>query len=298
MWLFWALIGHIGNALIVISDKASIEKRVFNPKALAFISGATNVFTFVLVPWFLLPASPAVIFASILSGFTFVASVFFYFLALDQDEASRVVPAIGSLVPVFTFVLSFLILGERLKGELFLGFLLLVLGGILVEFRSVFSFFSRSTFSVFSYEAAAALFSASSAVSLKYAFLGTDDFSAFLWSRFGFVAAALPFLFFRSVRQEFTFSGLKLRVTGDNWWFLGSRILGGIMPLVLTAAIALGSVTLVTSVQGAQYGFLFILALIFSYRWPQIFGEEFNKKIIVQKSIALVFIVLGLALFL
>ena len=53
MWLVLALVGHIGNALIVISDKASIEKKIFNPKTLAFISGAVNIFTFVLVPWFL-----------------------------------------------------------------------------------------------------------------------------------------------------------------------------------------------------------------------------------------------------
>ena len=74
--------------------------------------------------------------------------------------------------------------------------------------------------------------------------------------------------------------------------------MGGIIPLVLTAAMALGSVTLVNAVQGAQYGFLFILALLFSYRWPKIFGEEFNIKVIVQKVIALILIILGLYLLL
>ena len=64
MWLFWALIGHIGNALIVISDKASIEKRVFNPKALAFISGATNVFCSISEPFFISNWPLAVIMAA------------------------------------------------------------------------------------------------------------------------------------------------------------------------------------------------------------------------------------------
>lgn len=294
MWLILGLIGHIGNAFVAIADKASIEKRIFDPRALAFISGASNIFFFLLFPWYLKTASGDVTAAAFFSGVCFVAGVYFYFFSLDRDETSRVVPAIGSLIPIATFVFSFFLLHERLGGNTLVAFIFLIAGGLLIELKSLANFFSRRILALFSAEALAALLLALSSVFLKYAFEETDDFSAFLWSRIGFVGAAFPLLFFTSVRKEFSMSNLKIHTGKKNWWFAGSRILAGVIPLLVTAAIALGSPTLVNALQGAQYGFLFLLAMIFSKRWPKIFGEDTGYRSIIQKSVATVLIISGL----
>lgn len=75
-----------------------------------------------------------------------------------------------------------------------------------------------------------------------------------------------------------------------------SRIFAGIAPLVIIVAISFGSATLVNSLQGFQYAFLFVLALFFSRRWPEIFSEDISRQVIIQKSIATVLIMAGLAL--
>jgi len=296
MWLVLALAGHIGSALVALSDKASVEKKIFNPMGLAFIAGASNLFFFLLFPWYLRAASYGVIGMAMLAGASNVAATFFYFSALEQDEASRVAPAIGSFVPLFTLILSIIVIGEVLTGATLLGFLLLISGGVMIEFHSVASFFSRCVVSLFSAEILSAVFFALYAVSLKYAFLGTEPFSAFLWSRVGFVAVALPFLFSRAVRSGFSGRHLVGTVRRNSFWFIGSRILSGVIPLILVGAIALGSPTLVNALQGVQYGFLFILAMLFSRRWPRIFGEKISFDILAQKIFAMLLIGAGLAL--
>ena len=56
--------------------------------------------------------------------------------------------------------------------------------------------------------------------------------------------------------------------------------------MICLLAIAYRSATLVNALQGLQYGFLFILAVAFSRRWPEIFNEEMTRRVIIQKSIA------------
>lgn len=296
MWLLLALIGHIGNALVFLSDKASIEKRVFDPRALALLAGMSNVVPFFLIPWFLRGGSVAVVGAAVLSGALFFLSLLLYFFAVDRDEISRVVPTIGSIAPLFIFFFGFFLLGEGLSSRALAAFFLLLCGGILVEFRAVSHLFSANALRTFSLEIGAALVFAAASVLLKYSFNESDDISAFLWSRIGFAGAAVPLIFSFAVRQQFFSRVLHSHLRGNNVWFIGSRILGGISPLILTAAVALGSVVLVNAVQGVQYVFLFVLALLFSRRWPRIFQEHVARDTILQKIIAIIFIMVGLFL--
>lgn len=297
MWLIVALIGHIGNAFVLISDKAFVQKLLPDPQALAFISGASGIFTFVLIPWFLVPAPLVVIAAGIFSGILFITGLVIFFTALRQDEVSRVVPAMGSMIPLFTFGLSVGILGEVLAGKFLWAFILLSIGGLLIAFRSFADIFSRLVLARFLLEILAAFLFASAAVFQKYAFNGTEDISAFLWSRIGAAAAAVPLIGYTSVRRriaDFTRTAVGKPEVGV--FYVSSQIMSGLIPLITTAAIALGNVSLVNALQGVQYVILFILAIFFSRRWPQIFAEKVSRKIFLQKSIATVLIATGLAL--
>lgn len=298
MWLLLALIGHIGNALVFLSDKASIEKRVFDPRALALLAGMSNAVPLLAAPWFLEMENGMAAVAAVASGVLFFLSLLLYFFAVDRDEISRVVPTIGSVGPLFTFFFGIFLLGEVLSGKTLAAFFLLLCGGALIEFRSVSRLFSARALRTFSLEIGSALFGAAASVLLKYAFNGSADIAAFLWSRVGFMGAAVPLLFSPSVRQEFFPHALHAHLRGNNVWFIGSRILGGVAPLILTAAVAWGSVVLVNAVQGVQYVFLFLLALLFSRRWPRIFQEHVTRDTILQKVAATIIIASGLFLLL
>lgn len=296
MWLILALIGHLINAIVFIADKAFIEKLYPHPKVLTFIAGASGVFLFLLFPRFLTWAPPNVVWSAIVSGAMIVPALLCFFTALKKDEVSRVVPAVGSMVPIFTFILSYGLLGERLGGAPLAAFILLVLGGLLITFRSFAGIILRQSYALFLYMVPAALFFAAGFVFQKFAFDSMDDFSAFLWSRIGAVGAALPLLFYASVRERLKFPELKNSGLKMGGIYIGSRILAGIAPLVILIAISFGSVTLVNALQGIQYAFLFVLAVFFSQKWPGIFKEETGPLIFTQKIVATVFIIAGLAL--
>jgi len=300
MWLLLAILGHLLNALVYLTDKAFVVKFYPSPKAMAFISGAAGVFLFFSFPWYPKPTSFDVMLAGVGAGIVSIPALVYFFQAMQRDEVSRVVPAVGSMIPLFTFGLSYWILNERLGKETLAAFSLLALGGIIIAFRSFeFSFLQKRYFQFLLEIIVAFLFSLSFVLQ-KYAFEGTDKFSAFLWSRVGAFGAALPLLSSGEVREKIRFGSIEgegTRIKFKNGiLFLVSRIFAGLSPLIIIFAISFGSATLVNALQGLQYIFLFILALLFSQQWPDIFEEEMTKSAIVQKSIATVIIIAGLAL--
>lgn len=296
MWLFLALLGHLLNAFVFITDKAFVAKLFPSPKALAFISGASGVFTFVLFPWFLEPASPVVLWAAMGSGAVSIFALIYFFTAMSKDEVSRVVPAIGSITPPFTFALSYGLLGERLSGEVLAAFILLALGGLVIAVRSFKAIFKERIYSLLFLEVFVGFLFALAFVLQKFAFDHTDDFSAFLISRIGGVVVAFPLLLSKEVRSRLTLKEFRDGGVKRGSLYFVSRVFAGVSPLVILLAISFGSATLVNATQGVQYIFLYVLALIFARKYPEIFGEELSKKVFLQKGIALVLIISGLVL--
>ena len=296
MWFFIALVGHFMNAFVFLTDKAFVQKIFPSPKALAFISGASGIFTFILFPWFLTGGPVLAIAASVSSGAITIVALVFFFAAVKRDEVSRVVPAIGSLTPLWTFMLSFFFLGERFDSRLLAAFILLALGGVIIAFRSFSALYRRKDRSLFILEVGVGFLFAASFVTQKYGFMALDDVSSFLWARAGGVAAAVPLLLYGSVRHRLRFSDIRKGGVRSGILYAVSRIFAGISPLVITLAISFGSVTLVNALQGVQYVFLYILATVFSRRVPDIFREELERSVVFQKIAALLFIVAGLIL--
>ena len=64
-----------------------------------------------------------------INGFLYILAVLPYFYALQKDEASICVP-LFQLIPVFSYVLAYFILGETLTNNQILGGLLVVAGAI------------------------------------------------------------------------------------------------------------------------------------------------------------------------
>src|SRR3989344_4700972 len=143
MWLILAVSGHILNALSFLSDKIFMERVIPDAKALAFVAGISGILVLPLAIWFPLVGPFAPLAVSFLSGILFIAALTFLYKALAIEEVSRVVPAIGGMAPVFTFGLSFFILGDRLSGQNLAAFLLLVAGGFLIELHSFRDMVSR-----------------------------------------------------------------------------------------------------------------------------------------------------------
>ena len=80
----------------------------------------------------------------------------------------------------------------------------------------------------------------------------------------------------------------------NKFIFFGTQGLAAIGSVLQNYAVALGSVVLVTSLQGLQYAFILIFSSLLSFFQPKIIKESQSKNIIIKKIIAIILIGLGL----
>ncbi len=288
-WFVWTIIAYLLSAITVLVDKALFHtKQVRKPAAYVIIIATLSLAVFVLAPLGLRIPSPESFGLSLLTGFCFSLALWLMFSALQKGEASRVTPFIGAWGPIFVFITSYFLIGERLSLIELISFTLLIGGGFLiVEGRNGLT----NSIKVLSIGAALsfALFYTLS----KQVFMDIGFISGLIWIRVGAFLFALLLLLFPSTWPALKHTGSA--APGAKFAFVGGQIAAALSSLVINYAISLGSVTLINALQGLQYIFLFILVAVFSYRWPQLLKEELSGDILWRKAIATVLIVAGLA---
>ena len=80
---------------------------------------------------------------------------------------------------------------------------------------------------------------------------------------------------------------------------VGNQVLGGSGAVLQNFAINLAPLAflpLINALEGFKYLFLLILAAIFSFKFPSVLKEKFNKEVAIQKSVAVVLLISGLFL--
>src|SRR3989338_955118 len=169
LWLVVVLAGHLSNAGAFVIDKILLQKIMRHPTVYVFYIGALGIFAFVIVQ-------------SALSGFTFMAALLCFFMALKKSETTRVVPFFGALIPIWTLIFATVFLGEWLNGREWYGIALLVVGAILISYES-----SLAPTAITGALAALIIFAAGlfafSSTMLKAVFNSTEFINGFLWTR-------------------------------------------------------------------------------------------------------------------
>jgi uncharacterized membrane protein len=140
----------------------------------------------------------------------------------------------------------------------------------------------------------AGLFFALFWVTTKYLFLGTDFISGLIWVRVGVAIIALTLLLSKRNRT-IIFSETKESKPQTTKFFILSRVLNAAGSLFIYGAVYLGSISIVNALQGLQYLFVLILAILLFKKIPSI-KEQFSKEFLIQKIVAIVLICTGLGL--
>ena len=287
-WLLAIIFAYFLFALVTLGDKYLLAGPP-NPKSYSFYTGTLGILVLLLIPFvgLTIPDTYQII-LSLLAGAIFIFALLGLFTGLEHFEASRIVPAIGGLLPLFTFGLVFLFScgKEQLSFHEILAFVLLLAGSVLVTFEKGKSITSKSL----QISAISAFLFALAFVLTKYVYLAQPFWSGFIWMRIGGFLIALSLIFTKEVKREifekkFTFQ----KKTGI--FFLFNQSLGGGAFILQNWAIALAGLaylSIISALQGIQYVFLFILTAL-------ILKEGLSKKVILQKVIAILLIGLGLA---
>ncbi|OGF23909.1 hypothetical protein A3H66_03030 [Candidatus Falkowbacteria bacterium RIFCSPLOWO2_02_FULL_45_21] len=321
MWLFVTVGAYFINAGVYVADKFLLSKKIHSSIAYAFYVGVWSIFNaslFLVFPWWLPNLRELAL--DLLAGFLFLMTLVFWYKALHQSEASRVVPVVGALVPIFSFILSFVFLGETLSQQQTIAFIVLVCGGVLISIKKTKVYLYQKVIARFREaigqitgklsarfqptgrllvnSVAAALFFAAYYVLIKYIYLSQPFIGSFVWSRLGSFLGVLLMLLVPDWRY------LILKRQQGAWkrpknllFFLAVRLMAAAAFIMINWAINLGNVAVVNALQGVQYLFLFVIIVLISNKYPKMLNEQLGGGVLLQKLIGTIMVCLGLYLF-
>lgn len=295
-WLIVIIISYFLFAIVALGDKYLLAGAP-NPKSYSFYVGILGGLVLILIPFvgFSIPVFYQILFC-FLAGAMFIFALLGMFEGLEKFEASRIIPAVGGFLPLFTFLLVYFFSDrkETLGFWGLLAFLLLLLGSVLVTIEPG----KRISFASLKISAVTAFLFALFFVLTKYVYIMLPFWTGFIWIRIGAFLTALFFIFTKEVRREifarkFTFN----KKTGI--FFVLNQGVGVGASILQNWAIALAGLaylSIINALQGVQYIFLFIFTIFLSLKFPKILKEEVSKKVIFQKIIAILLIGGGLVL--
>jgi len=318
LWLFIALASYVMLAATSLIDKILLNGSISNPKLYAFYVGILSASAFLFLPFGIWAnPSPLIFLTGIAAGAAQIYGSYFYLTALQRFEASRTVPMIGSLVPIFGFFLTVAVSGGAavLGLKELAGFFLLIAGGwmmmtngfsikkrgLMLVLLASFLFASSVVLAKLVYmqlpplETGARLVIFGYDLSLYFNFL-----RGFLMMAFGSVIAALTFLLSPGVRTAvFNHRSVK-REARPNVLFFAGQVMGGAAFMLQSFAVSLApqaNVPVINAMAGIQYVALFICSIFLSAFFPGILKEKNDSASILQKSFAIALIMAGLAIF-
>lgn len=298
-WLLLAILGHTANGVAFVIDKALLSTAFKRSATYAGLVGILSTLVIVAIPWVDRWPTGNTLAISVASGALFVLALWCFFAALARAEASRIVPIVGSLIPILTLLGTMLALDERLRTSRLIGFILLVVATAVLSSSGGTS---RPPRSAIIFAALSAALFAISSVMAKAAYDAAGFLAPFLTSRFAAVAASLILVTVIDRKAGAELRGIfvsrrssKRGSTAGLFAFIGQS-LGALGFLLVQLATAQGSAAIVNALQAVQYALLVLAAFVLRRRAPTLLGETLTPRVVAVKIVALAFTAAGLAL--
>ncbi|NTU99154.1 EamA family transporter [Candidatus Falkowbacteria bacterium] len=311
-WIFVATLSYLINAGVYVADKFMLSKKVHSSITYAFFVGIWSIFNFVLLPldWYI--PTPGWLLIELAAGGLFLFTIIVWYKALHQSEATRVVPIVGCLTPIFTLLLSVIFLGDGLGAKHLFSFSVLMVGGGLIsikqtnlhlidrvvmrvqqvlghihaDYRPTRRLLINSTLSAFLFAAYAVL--------MKFIYTHEPFLGSFVWSRLGTFIGVIVIFSIPVYRKAIAKHQANAKQQTNLAFFLSVRLLAAAAFILLNWAISLGDVAMVNVLQGVQYLFLLIIVLVMSVKYPRVYKEEVGSGVMMQKLAGVALVSLGL----
>lgn len=310
LWLPLAIASYIFQAANGVIDRIIVHREVFRPLVISFWVAIFSLTSLLLpllgylpTPWaetlrFVSPVLEIWVLA-IIAGVLLQAGLYALYRALHDEEATRVLSALGAVTPIFTLILAWLLLLEHLS-FLDLGAFAVLIAGAVALTQNPRGARRRA---VMATVAASALFAVQS-VMVKIIFELHHFVSVFTIMALGGALYALAILIASPhVRQEVAQTiyrsrpGRKLHVQRQQiWWIIVNSMIGGLSLIAIYLALKLGPPSLVTALRGVQYATVFLIALLLAKRHPRLLDEELSGARVKQKVTGISLIAVGIAM--
>jgi hypothetical protein len=296
-WLTVTILAYFFLAIVSLFDRYFLVGAIPNPKAYTFYVGILWFFICLfLIPFGITLPGLSLIILGLVTGLIRIFAILFLTEAIVKSEVSRVVPAIGGLLPIFTFFFFFLYFPKAEILNLFqlIAFVLLVSGSVLVSLKKLS--LKIFNFETLKYPIIAAFLFALNFFLMKILFLKINFLSGFFLTLIGGGLGAAIFLIFPSFRESIFAQKFTPKISG---LFLLGQAFGGLGVLSQFYAVFLAKpaqVPLINALEGIRYVFLLFFVFLLSLWRPHLLREEMKGTILLQKIIAILLIGGGLAL--
>lgn len=226
------------------------------------------------------------------AGSIIVINYICYIFAMAGEEASIVIPLYQS-IPVFSYILGYVFLGEKLNAVQILAGLIIIFGSILITIdlnASKFKIKQKPLWLMFSASFLAAL----TGLLFKYVALKESYWGSQFWLYLGMVLGALIVLaLVKTWRQELVeiLSKDRAAIIGLNIFNETLNVGAGLIYSYATLIAPLALVAVLSN--GFQPVFVLIIAIILSLLIPKLGKEELSRKQLAQKIISIIIIFVG-----
>lgn len=294
-WFAIALVGPILYAVANHTDKYLLTRYVRHGEVGAMVIFSA-IFSLIALP-VVIAIQPAVFDVSLvrgvllaLNGTLIVLALLCYFYALHEDEASYVVP-LYQMIPIFGFVLGYVLLGETITRGQALASLVIIVGALILSLDLAEEI--RIKRRVVLWMLGASFCATLNGVLFKWLALDTGFWPATFWSLVGkILMGPLCFALVPSYRKQFlhmfkanSVPVLSLNALSETLFMVGEA--------AMQFASLLAPVALVLLVNSLQPFFVLILGILLSVFLPAIGSESMTRKQLTQKVLGTATIIAG-----
>lgn len=288
------IVAYFLNGVAVIIDKVLLTEKIPDPLIYVFYFSAISALALVVLPFTPAPTLHTFLLAST-STLLWTTGAYFMYKGLQVGQVSRVIPVIGSLVPLFLLI-YYSVITQTLTPRQSDAAIVLILGLVVLIWPNLRGKLSQNEVK---FEILAGFLFAISYIFLKLAYNQSPFLTVLIWSRLILIPVGIILLLIPKLRKIVLNKngGTPIKIISTTGaLFVVGQASGGISQLMLTFAISLGNPAIVNSLQGTQYMFLFFVSVLLFKRYPRIFPESFKLLDLTSKIIGIILIFGGLYL--
>ena len=298
MWLLLSFLGPVCWAVSTHIDKYLVD-RYFHDSDTAVLMLFTALAGVALLPliWWIEPAilrpAPAAILVMTASGILYMGAMLFYLRAIQSEEASVVAPLFQAST-LFTFLLGYFFLHEKLGAAQLLGGGLIVGGALGLSFRGgpkIRRFKTRLILLML----AATFVLALSTVLFKFFAVRDDFWTTTFWTFVGEGLFGSALLVRQSYRRQFIalFRRNPGAVIGIN---AANELINLGAGLGVRYAALLAPVALVSAISSTTTFFVFAFGILLTLFFPRLGREDLSVGNLTRKGLGALLIAAGLVL--
>jgi drug/metabolite transporter (DMT)-like permease len=297
-WLIYAFSGPVLWALSTHIDKYLVE-RYFKQGSVAVLMVFTAIIGSLALPfiWLFQPGmvslDPQSIAVIAVSGILYMGAIYFYLEALQVEEASTVAPFFQA-AGIYGLILGYFVLGEKLSILQIIGVLLIIAGSVLLSLRigqGAGRFKTRLVILMLTCALAIAL----STLIFKFFAVRDEFWTTTFWNFAGQAIFGVILMLIAANRRQFikmmrANTGAVLSVNGANELIN----LGGNLGMRYTLLFA--PLGIVQAINSTTPFFVLFFGVVLSLFFPSLGREKISFASLMQKIIAITFVVAGVLL--